>query len=460
MTVSGRTHIAVIDIGKTNVKLAVVDLAARTEVAVETQPNRVLPGPPWPHFDVAGQWDFLRGALARARVRYPIDGIVVTTHGACAALLDKASDLVAPVLDYEYCGPDTVRDAYDTLRPDFAQTGSPALGMGLNLGAQLFWQMQVDPGLAQRVGQLVTWPQYWGYLLTGHKACDLCSLGCHTDLWNPYGSTWSDLPQKLGLAGKIAQPRKPAEVLGTLLPALQIETGIGPVPVLCGIHDSNASLMPHLATREGAFSVVSTGTWVVAMALGEGPVTLDPGRDTLINVSAQGDPVPSARFMGGREYDLMQGGTTPCATAADAEAVLQGGVMLMPSVVPGTGPFPDQTHRWTAPATPAQREVALGYYLALMTAECLSLIGAKGPTMIEGPFAANAWFRAMLQAATGRAVIGSTNRTGTAIGAALLFDPAKREPQTPVPFAVDLALVRYAATWRDTVQRDGEASHR
>ena len=55
------------------------------------------------------------------------------------------------------------------------------------------------------------------------------------------------------------------------------------------------------------FSVVSTGTWVIAMAVGGAAVELDPARDTLVNVNAFGEPVPSARFMGGREFATLVG---------------------------------------------------------------------------------------------------------------------------------------------------------
>ena len=54
------THVAVIDIGKTNAKLALVDLATLKELAIVKRPNMVLPGPPWPH---------LRDSLYRARTR-------------------------------------------------------------------------------------------------------------------------------------------------------------------------------------------------------------------------------------------------------------------------------------------------------------------------------------------------------------------------------------------------------
>ena len=80
------------------------------------------------------------------------------------------------------------------------------------------------------------------------------------------------------------------------------------MPVFCGIHDSNASLLPHVLTRPAPFSVVSTGTWVVIMAIGARKVALDEARDTLINVNALGDPVPSARFMGGRAFAMLLSG--------------------------------------------------------------------------------------------------------------------------------------------------------
>jgi sugar (pentulose or hexulose) kinase len=226
--------VAVIDIGKTNLKVALVDLSKGAEVAVETQPNRVIPGPPWPHFDEAWQWAFLSGALRRLAAGMRVEGIVVTTHGACAALLDHDGRLAAPVLDYEHTGPNALRAEYDLIRPPFSETGSPALPMGLNLGAQLYWMLTQDAGLRDRVARVVPWPQYWGYRLTGQAASDMCSLGCHTDLWNPWRGEWSSLVDRLGLTGRMAPARKPGDMLGVLRPELQADLGIGAVPVLVG----------------------------------------------------------------------------------------------------------------------------------------------------------------------------------------------------------------------------------
>ncbi len=62
-----------------------------------------------------------------------------------------------------------------------------------------------------------------------------------------------------------------------------------------------------------ALSVVSTGTWVVSFAVGGDLEGLDPKRDTLANVDAYGRAVPSARYMGGREFDMMTANLMPRA---------------------------------------------------------------------------------------------------------------------------------------------------
>ena len=448
-------HIAVIDIGKTNAKLALVDLAARAEIAVTTRPNRVIPGPPWPHFDTEGHWQFILDGLRDLHARHGVDAISVTTHGASGVLLDAKGGLAAPVLDYEHTGPDGRTAAYDALRPDFALTGSPRLPMGLNLGAQIHWQFATDPGLRDRVASLVSYPQYWGFRLTGVRASDVTSLGCHTDLWNPATSQPSPLLAALGLAGKLAPPRRPAEVLGLITAEVAAATGLpASTPVAVGIHDSNASLLPHLMAREGAFSVVSTGTWVVVMTVGGDPVTLDPARDTLVNVNAFGQPVPSARFMGGREHDLiLQGQPDTPPSAADRAAVLAG-LMLLPAVQPGSGPFPQGRSHWhpAPPVTPGQRSLGLGYYLALMTATCLGMTGSRGPVIVEGPFARNGAYLDMLTIATGQPVIASASQTGTAMGAALLFAPGASLPapqDAPHPTPPDATALRdYAKAWQ------------
>ncbi|MFK7764631.1 MAG: FGGY-family carbohydrate kinase [Roseobacter sp.] len=454
-------HIAIIDIGKTNVKLALVDLADLSEIAVVTRPNVVRPGPPYPHFDVEGHWTFLLAHLAQFHASHGVRAIAVTTHGAAAALLKKNGALAAPILDYEHTGPEGCAETYDAMRPPFCETGSPRLAMGLNIGAQVLYQFETVPGLREATKTIVTYPQYWGHRLTGIAATDVTSLGAHTDLWNPFERRFSSLTERLGIFDKMAKPRPSNDVLGPILPDIAERTGLpADTPVFCGIHDSNASLLPHLLGRKAPFSVVSTGTWVIAMAIGGAPIPLDPTRDTLINVNAFGDPVPSARFMGGREHDLATGKAYVTPTDADVLSVLQSGVMLLPAVVPEIGPFMGRRSSWVGSEPAAgsvERSVCAGFYLALVTAQCLELIGHRGVVVVEGPFAQNRPYLLMLAVATGSQIDARDSATGTSQGAALLamkdHHTALAKPdRDALPFEDTHLLDQYARRWTDHVK--------
>ncbi len=418
-----KQHVAVIDIGKTNVKLALIELESLAEVAVLTQSNPVLPGPPYPHFDVECLWNFIVTGLSQFQIMETISAITVTTHGASAVLLDGEGRLAAPILDYEHDGPDGLAAKYDDVRPDFEESGSPRLPVGLNLGAQIFWLFETFPDTKAKTRFVVTYPQYWVARLTGIVRNEVTSLGCHTDLWCPKKGCYSTMVDRLGWLALMPRLCRPNECIGPIHTAVAEQTGLSKqTSVYGGIHDSNASLYPHLLNRASPFSVVSTGTWVVCMAIGGKPVTLDPTRDTLINVNGFGQPVLSSRFMGGREFEMLMGEKSQLFQLDEVKRVLEEKLMLMPSVEPGSGPYQGRKHRWIEGQqtwSDGERFVAASFYLALMTATCLDLIGAAGETIVEGPFSKNALFCDMLAAATGGQVI-ATSGTGTSAGAALL----------------------------------------
>ena len=421
MTMEAPRHVAVIDIGKTNAKVAIVEMEGLAEIAVRTRPNAVLNSGPYPHYDVEGHWAFILDALGTLNRDHAIDAVTVATHGAACALLDRRGGLALPVLDYEHDGPETLAAEYDAMRPPFSETGSPRLPVGLNLAAQIFWQQRRFPDAFRNVTAIVMYPQYWSFRLTGVAANEVTSLGAHTDLWNPARRDYSALVDRSGWRGLFAPLRKSADCIGPILPDIAARTGLRHnTPVYCGIHDSNASLLLHLIARQPPFAVVSTGTWVIAMSVGGRVTALDPERDTLINVNAYGDPVPSARFMGGREHAILTDGLEGGCTADDVAAVLAKRIFLLPSVQAGHGPFPRRKAEWINPGAtfgPGERRAAVSFYLAMMTATCLELIGADGPIIADGPFARNDIYVRMLAAATGRGVIAAV---GTRAGAALL----------------------------------------
>jgi len=457
MSVSKHARVAVIDIGKTNAKVVVLDGTSGAEIAVRKTPNRVLGATPYPHYDVEALWRFILSALEEF-VRAPgFDAISITTHGASAALLDARGRLALPVLDYEFEYLTTTHDAYDRIRPEFAETFSPRLSGGLNLGAQLHFQKTAFPDYFGRVATILTYPQYWAFRLTGVAANEATSLGCHTDLWLPGQGIFSTLVDRLDIRSLMAPVRSAFDALGPLLPEICGRIGLaGPVPVHCGIHDSNASLLPHLLRREAPFAVVSTGTWVVCFAVGGDPGGLDPRRDALANVDAFGRLVPSSRFMGGREYEILTRGLaqpTPVELEAALSEVLKRSLMILPNVMEGSGPFPGKKMRWLGETASSTETVATAsLYVAMMTKACLDLVGAEGPVVVEGPMSGNPVYLKSLAGLTRREVIVQQNGSlsGTALGAALLTGlepPAGRERR----FAPSSSLEDYYRRWTSAV---------
>jgi len=173
-----------------------------------------------------------------------------------------------------------------------------------------------------------------------------------------------------------------------------------------------------------------------------------------VNVNALGQPVPTARFMGGREMDEIMGGRIVEPSPEDLRAVLEGRVMAMPSLHPDTGPFPGKRFGWIGGEPEGgARMAAASFYAAMMGAECLDLAGAEGPVIVEGAFGGNLAFLRMLATATGRVVRGSGQGAGTGLGAALLAGPL----QAKGPAAVEVLPERdavwtcYVGAWREAV---------
>lgn len=397
---------AVLDIGKTRSKLS---LWARDggRLAERDHLNAAPAGDP-AQLDLAGVEAWLKRALAELAREAEIAAIVPVGHGAAAVLMDGEAALAA--LDYEAEPPAGVAAAYDALRDPFEATLSPRLPGGLNLGAQLFWLEQLHPRVWPRGGHALLWPQYWAWVLSGERASEVTSLGCHSDLWRPAERRFSDLALRRGWAARLGPLRHAADVLGPLRPALAAELGLPRACVVhCGLHDSNAALhaaraLPALAG--GPFAVVSTGTWVISMAVGgAGPAAYDPAADMLANVDVDGRPVPTARFMGGRDYEAWMGD----ALGAAGDPVLLERAAIAPD--------------WMR-APPPLRATRAALELARRTDRALGLVAADGPILIEGRFAADDAFAAALATLrSGQPVYRSAIADGVAAGALRLAAP-------------------------------------
>ncbi len=441
----------VLDIGKTNVKLALVDAAGRL-LAERRRPNAILHDGPYPHHDTDGIWDWMLATCRAFAGQARVTAIVPVTHGATAALVDD-DGLVLPVLDYEAALPGL---DYAALRPAYAQTYSPLLPSGLNLGRQLAWLQQQHPEAFARSRHILMYPQYWAWRLCGVAAGEATSLGCHTDMWDPVRQDYSSLVTRMGWEAQLP-PLAPAwTALGVLRPEVAQATGLAhDCEVLCGMHDSNASLLRHLG-RDGATAprtVLSTGTWLIAAAFGASLDGLREDADMLANTNALGQPVACMRFMGGREFGALAGDQPATCSFEELEQLIARGTMALPCFANDGGPFAGrQGHiKGPPPLDVGERFALATLYCVLMTDFCLDALGARGPITVEGAFTANPWFGPLLASLRPHQSLAySDDASGTTCGGWLLRyrDATPTTQHYPKPPRTITGLSAYRAAWR------------
>lgn len=460
--------VIVLDVGKT-VSKATLWAPDGQLVRRLTRPNAAIQTARYRALDAAGIEEWLVDALAQLAPVMPVSDIVPVGHGAAMALIGDRGLLIPPV-DYEQAVPAEIVTAYRAQRDSFRQTGSPALPDGLNGGLQLHWLESVAPEAFTAGTQILPWPQYWAWVLCGVAASEVSSLGCHSDLWFPWVARASSLSERRGWAANMAPLRGASEALGLLRGELARRTGLPPsTRVRCGLHDSNGALLaarayPELSERES--TVLSTGTWFVALRTPGSSVTangLREDRDCLINVDVNGRPVPSARFMGGREIEQLTSRygiriddpAQQAGMVAAVPEVLAQGLMILPSFVAGCGPFPAARGLELPDFVGiTERLAATGLYAALMADVLLGLIDSRERLLVEGRFAeVEVFVRALASLRPGQAVYVANSATDVSFGALQLLDGSLRPPgslRRVDPLDCDLGGLRN--TWRNRAE--------
>jgi sugar (pentulose or hexulose) kinase len=448
--------LAVFDFGKTNARLFVFDADLHIlgqERCVPVWRAAQLGDAPCRVLDSDALWHWAGDALARAAQRGPIGGVMVSTHGCAAALLG-GSELQHPILDYESEPPAAVNAAYAEAAPGFEETLSPHLPGGLNLARQLFWIESVRPDVIARTDTVLTLPQFWSWKFGGRAVSEVSSLGCHSQLWAPRERDFSSLVNGRGWRKRFPPLVRAGAVIGH-------HAAVGPggsridLRVHNGVHDSNASLHYYRCGGHDDCTVVSTGTWVIVFNASCPKAALDPHRDMLANVTIDGTPTATARFMGGREYELITQGAHPAIDEEAVTAAIRQGRFALPSFAPG-GPFPGRVGRFTGPPadSPEERAAIGALYLTCMTDTVLDLIQSQNPVIVDGGLAYNAAFLGLLaQLRPRQLVLRNPMAEGSAAGAAAIaYEAIGHRPQMQACVAVAAwavpGLTDYAARWR------------
>jgi sugar (pentulose or hexulose) kinase len=444
--------LAVFDLGKTNSKLfvfapdgTVLDERRTKPVWVDYRGKSVL--------DDQHLFDWMSRELASVVDRHGVTGLTISGHGCTFALVRAASELLHPILDYEQEIPDDVAALIDPQLPSFSETFTPRLPLGLSIARHIFWLQIAEPQLFAQADAVLCYPQHWVWRFTGRQLAEYSYLGCHNQIWAPTKRDYSSLVDRLGWRSKFPPIAAAGEVVGSTdsrLPDGRTAT----IAVHNGVHDSNAALAYYRMTGLSNFTLVSTGTWVITINLDCPLSAFDCEREMLANVTVDGEPAPTVRFMGGREFDLISGWNRPISQAA-VEAVMARGVFAMPSWAPG-GPFSElQGHIVGGDVTGEARAALAALYVVLMTDLSLDLIQSANMLVVDGGLAKIELFTAMLaQLRPAQKIVHSKASEGSAMGAAALafkslgLSPFGDETRPVMPSRIQ-GLDAYRAAWRD-----------
>ncbi|ALN75285.1 FGGY-family carbohydrate kinase [Aureimonas sp. AU20] len=459
--------VAVFDVGKTNVKL----LAATPDGAILEEmsaPNLVVDGPPYRHHDLAALEAWLLDGLADLGTRHSIGAIVACSHGSGGVLVNE-SGAAMPMIDYEQEPPaDVVRD-YAAMVGSFRERGSAVMLGSAHLARQMLWLERGWPDVFAGARAFLALPQYWAFRLCGVAAGEVTSLGAQSHLWSSADAAPARLVERRGWARLLPPLRRAYETLGPLKPALATRCGLSPdTRVLCGIHDSSANFYRYQAAGLSDLTVVSTGTWIVALTDRSG-VDLDreaPGR--ACNADVFGRPVPGMLTMGGREFAAVAGEARGPATREALRRIVASRTLALPSFGGDDGLFPGTARRGLVEgplAGDATVRFTLGLlYAAMLANQCLRDLPPARTLVLDGGLVRDPLFGAILAALNPAArVLVNRDAHGTATGAALLAGHETRAAPAPLsaetPDVSDLPdLLSYWSHWCDRSRPWSQAS--
>ena len=422
-TDNNSNNIAILDIGKTHAKVILFDANEMEELAVYQKKNEIVNNSIYPHFDIKNLKRFIISSLQKISKNFQVNSIFTSTHGACMALMSKG-ELALPVLDYEFEGPDQYRDEYNDIRPNFSQSGSPRMDSGLNLGAQLFWQSKNFPEKFAMVDQILFWPQFWSYWLSGIAASEISYASSHSDLWDIKKNKFINL-NTFGIEPRVKYPplMSASTVLGPLRKNLVNQTGLPEnIPVFCGAHDSSLSLISASFHQSLPCTILSTGTWITIFSLGSDNNDIEEQPGLMISCDCYGKLVPNFRFPAGKIYENL---LNQANGYFDENFDINKMHIILKNFdnVEKASLIDTKLNKTIDPKNINKKtlEIIVSEVMANQTLSGMRTIEAEGPIICSGSFTNNKNFLKSIEKNWGNSVILEDNRLGICKGIANLI---------------------------------------
>ena len=419
--VSSKKLNIVLDIGKTNVKLTFVDsIDNKTIKFFKTKQKNI-----YRHgIKILNSNSIFEWALKKITYigrKHNLDKFVCTAHGTSIALISYDDKELLACTDYEYKF-DKLFNGYKKIAPKFNESFSPFLENGLNIGQQIYYLYKKKQKLIKETKYILNYPQYIVWKLTSGFSSEISYVGCHTHLWDFKRNKLSSFVKKIKLEKKFPKIRKAWDTIG------QRKIGESNLKIINGIHDSNASYLYFKNSDIKNFTLVSTGTWYIIFNQKTPLKNLNPSLDMLANIDVFGKPVPTMRFMGGREYDHLMGVFRISNKTRAIKNFSFHDYLIYPSYASGGGFSINKINiGFYKGLNKGQIYYLICLYISFVINFCLNQMRSSNTIILDGPITKNITIMKILSSLRKKQIVLKNKREiGTTLGATNLFNIKKK----------------------------------
>ena len=419
--VSSKKLNIVLDIGKTNVKLTFVDSINNKTIKFFTtkQKNTYRHGIKILNSNSIFEWALKK--ITYIGKKHNLDKFVCTAHGTSIALISYDDKELLACTDYEYKF-DKLFNSYKKIAPKFNESFSPFLENGLNIGQQIYYLYKRKQKLIKETKYILNYPQYIVWKLTSSFSSEISYVGCHTHLWDFKRNKLSSFVKKIKLEKKFPKIRKAWDTIG------QRKIGESNLKIINGIHDSNASYLYFKNSDIKNFTLVSTGTWYIIFNQKTPLKNLNPSLDMLANIDVFGKPVPTMRFMGGREYDHLMGVFKISNKTRAIKNFSFHDYLIYPSYASGGGFSINKINiGFYEGLNKGQIYYLICLYISFVINFCLNQMKSSNTIILDGPITKNITIMKILSSLRKKQIVLKNKREiGTTLGATNLFNINKK----------------------------------
>ena len=419
--VSSKKLNVVLDIGKTNVKLTFVDSFNNKTIKFfkTKQKNIYRHGIKILNSNSIFEWALKK--ITYIGKKHNLDKFVCTAHGTSIALISYDDKELLACTDYEYKF-DKLFNSYKKIAPKFNESFSPFLENGLNIGQQIYYLYKRKQKLIKETKYILNYPQYIVWKLTSSFSSEISYVGCHTHLWDFKRNKLSSFVKKIKLEKKFPKIRKAWDTIG------QRKIGESNLKIINGIHDSNASYLYFKNSDIKNFTLVSTGTWYIIFNQKTPLKNLNPSLDMLANIDVFGKPVPTMRFMGGREYDHLMGVFKISNKTRAIKTFSFHDYLIYPSYASGGGFSINKINiGFYEGLNKGQIYYLICLYISFVINFCLNQMKSSNTIILDGPITKNITIMKILSSLRKKQIVLKNKREiGTTLGATNLFNINKK----------------------------------